>query len=65
MGAHLEFLGRSPEPARAGTPGGENKERIVAAAEFHASLMSDAPAAVFQPAPSWLTCTGPPRPALP
>ena len=37
---------------------GENRGRIVAAAEFHASLMSDAPAGVYQPAPSWLTCTG-------
>ena len=37
---------------------GENKDRIVAAAEFHASLMADAPASVHQPAPAWLTCTG-------
>ena len=37
---------------------GENMDRIVAAAEFHASLMADAPASVHQPAPGWLTCTG-------
>ena len=37
---------------------GANKARIVAAAEFHASLMSDAPPPYFQPAPHWLTCTG-------
>jgi hypothetical protein len=37
---------------------GENKARIMAAAEFHASLMSDTPAPFHQPAPSWLTCTG-------
>lgn len=37
---------------------GENKARIVAAAEFHASLMSDEPHPYYQKAPSWLTCTG-------
>ena len=37
---------------------GENKARIVAAAEFHASLMSDEPAPYKQLAPPWLTCAG-------
>lgn len=37
---------------------GDNRARIVAAAEFHASLMSDAPPQVYQPPPDWLTCAG-------
>merc|ERR1719272_91815 len=37
---------------------GDNKARIIAAAEFHASLMADAPAPFNHPAPHWLTCTG-------
>ena len=40
---------------------GENRDRIVAAAEFHASLMSDEPVALRQRWPSWLCngrCTG-------
>lgn len=40
---------------------GENKDRIIAGAEFHATLMADAPAAIRQKWPSWLCggrCTG-------
>eukprot|EP01047_Picozoa_sp_COSAG01_P017990 COSAG01_NODE_965_length_12401_cov_3.496098_3_plen_145_part_00 len=37
---------------------GEHKERIIAAAEFHASLMYDEPAPFWQAAPHFLTCSG-------